>query len=1051
MTPSFPLALALPALALALTLVGVFAGLAWLTRRRGLGRRPLLVATAVLGLLPLVYVELVWARVIGDRYLRLGRPEAAPLAAAAAIFVVVRLLALRPSMGPARRALTEALLGASVLAAGLAVLGAELGVPLDRLTVLVAVDRSRSIDLVPGAEARARAELDVAERGMGEGDRIGVIAFAAGAYTEDPPRPASADRSPQRVEVGRDATDLGAGIRRALAEVPPDSAARVVLLTDGVSTRGDPLEAAAAALAAGVPVDAVALDQKAVPDVRVVSLRAPPRADEREPIELRAVVASPKETEIEVRVKRDGVIVQRGRARVAAGEDVVRLKEVAAEPGFHRYDLEVSALDPALDEAPEDNAATAFVRVRGPSSALVLEGDPGRESFVASALKEAGFRVEIGSTPQVPADVAGFATYDLVILSDVRASDIAPSQIDALAAYARDLGGGLILLGGDRSMGPGGYARTPIEEVSPVSFDLKQERRRASLAEVVAIDYSGSMSMHVGSVTKLDLANEAAARSASLLGPGDRLGVAHVDTSTKWTVPLRPVSDQAAITRAIRGVGPGGGGIFVDVALDDGYAALTKEKANLKHMLLFSDGDDAEQLGGCRARVQGALRSGITTSVVALGRGKDVGELETLSKLGGGRFYLIEDATRLPSVFAQETVLASRSSINEVDFRPAPAAPGPALRGIDLAEAPALHGYVVTAAKGRASVHLVGPENDPVLATWSVGVGRAAAFTSDLKDRWGRAWTQWPGAARLVGQLARDVARKADDPRVRLDADAGGGTLHMRATVVGDDGRAQTFRRLAVQVSGPDGFSQKLPLEAVGAGAYAAQLPLARPGTYVATAVDELSGEVVGTTGAALSAGEELRPTGTDRALLRRITETTGGTLRTGLAGVFRDRPPPRFSYTQLTPQLALAAALALLASVASRRLAMPEALARVGPRLRGVLASRPKPAGPTAAPAHAADALLRAKEQKVREAPQARPLSPPPLYEPPPFAPPPAPPPGPTPGLTPAPPRAETLPQDQAAPAAPARARTAAEILLERRRGRAASDDGGKGGAPPM
>ncbi|HEU4537963.1 MAG TPA: VWA domain-containing protein, partial [Polyangiaceae bacterium] len=850
MTTPFPLALALPVVALALTLLAVALGGARLVRRHGLGRRPLLLAAGLLGVLPLVYVELVWTRAIGDRYLRFARPEASPLVAAAAVFVVVRLLSLRASMGPARRALTEGLLGASALAAGLSVLGPELGLPLDRLTVLVAVDRSRSIDLVSGAEARVRAELDVAERGMGEGDRIGVVAFAAEAYTEDPPRPASADRSPQRIEVGRDATDLGAAIRRALAEVPPDSAARLVLLTDGVSNRGDPIEAAAAALAAGVPIDAVALDQKVVPDVRVVSLRAPPRADEREAIELRAVVASPKEAELEVRVKRDGVLVQRGRARVAAGEDVVRLREVASEPGFHRYDLEVSALDPALDEAPEDNAAAAFVRVRGPSSALVLEGDPGAEGFVASALREAGFRVETGSTPQVPADVAGFAAYDLVVFSDVRASDLAPTQIDALAAYARDLGGGLVLLGGDRSMGPGGYARTPLEDVSPLAFDLKQERRRASLAEVIAIDYSGSMAMHVGAATKLDLANEAAARSASLLGPGDRLGVAHVDTATHWTAPVRPVTDANALARTIRAVGPGGGGIFVDVALDDGYAALARESVNLKHLLLFSDGDDAERMAGCRGRVQSALRSGITTSVVALGRGKDVAELEVLSKLGGGRFYLIEDATRLPSVFAQETVLASRSAINEGDFRPQAAAPGPALRGVDLAEAPALRGYVVAAPKARATVHLVGPENDPILATWSVGVGRAAAFTSDLKDRWGVNWTRWPGAARLVGQLARDVARKADDPRVRLDADAGGGTLHLRATVVGDDGRAQTFRRLAVQVSGPDGFSQRLPLEAVGAGAYAAQLPLARPGTYVATAVDELSGEVVGTTGA---------------------------------------------------------------------------------------------------------------------------------------------------------------------------------------------------------
>src|SRR6185369_12217456 len=120
-------------------------------------------------------------------------------------------------------------------------------------------------------------------------------------------------------------------------------------------------------------------------------------------------------------------------------------------------------------------------------------------------------------------------------------SDLASSQIDALASYTKDLGGGLLLMGGDHSMGPGGYARTPIEEVSPVSFDLKKEKRRASLAEVIAIDYSGSMSAIVGGQTKLALANEAAARSASLLGPGDRLGVEHVDDRVAWTVPLAAV------------------------------------------------------------------------------------------------------------------------------------------------------------------------------------------------------------------------------------------------------------------------------------------------------------------------------------------------------------------------------------------------------------------------------------------------------------------------------------------------------------------------------
>jgi Ca-activated chloride channel family protein len=72
--------------------------------------------------------------------------------------------------------------------AALAAAGPEIGRPLDRLTVLVAIDRSRSIDLVPNAEQRIKQELTVAELGMRDEDRIGTIIFGADAATEDPPQ-----------------------------------------------------------------------------------------------------------------------------------------------------------------------------------------------------------------------------------------------------------------------------------------------------------------------------------------------------------------------------------------------------------------------------------------------------------------------------------------------------------------------------------------------------------------------------------------------------------------------------------------------------------------------------------------------------------------------------------------------------------------------------------------------------------------------------------------------------------------------------------------------
>ncbi len=1026
---------ALPLVAVAAGLTGFAALLRFGALRAGLLQRRVLLGGMIAGALPALHLGLGWAGLAGEGYLRLARPWVTLLALAATSFVALRLASQRALAGRLRLAAGDLLTMMAAFAAAMAAAGPEVGRPLDRLTVVVAVDRSRSIDLVPGAEERIRRELAVAEVGMRDDDRLGVVAFAAEAATEDPPRPRSELAAPQRAGIGRDGTDIAAAIRRALAEGPPDSTARVVLVSDGVATRGDTLAAAAAAVAADVPVDVVTLEQRAVPDVRVVALHAPPRAADGEAIDLRLVTASGAPAEVEIRLRRDGEIVAAARAGIGAGEDVLRLRETAPGPGLHRYDVELTALDPRLDESAEDNAGSAFVRVRGQAAALVLEGDAGKGAFVARALEEGAFKVDQGGVAAVPADLAALAGYDVVILSDIRAADLSPAQLDAFASYVRDLGGGLVLLGGDRGMGPGGYGRTPIEEVSPVSFDLKQEQRRASLAEVIGIDISGSMGVAVGGHTKLELANEAAARSAALLGPGDELGVEHVDTLVHWTVPLGPVLDKPAIDKAIRGVGVGGGGIYVDITLDAGYAALDRERVNLKHVLLFADGSDAEQMHGCEPKVADAFRQGITTSVVALGDGSDVPGLEKLSRLGNGRFYLIEDATRLPAVFSQETILAARSSLVEKPFRVDLGAPSAVTAGIDFGAAPALGGYVVTIAKPRASVLLRGPEGDPVLAVWPAGVGRAAAFTSDLKDRWGRAWTDWPGAARMIAQAARDVARKADDARVRLEADTSGGELSVRAGVIGDDGHAQSFRRLTAHVAGPDGFSREVALEATSAGAYAGSIPLSRPGLYLAVARDELSGEAVGTTGAVLTAGEELRPTGSDPALLARIAELTGGKRRDTLAGIFGDRASRRFAYEDASRALLVLAAVGLLLAVAARRLALPDPLVALpGVLLARARAWRSRATPPPPTPGTLA-ALLAARDQAVREREAKAPKTggaalPPPLPAPTPPAP-----------SVPAV-RPRTIPTTDAPPAAtpapPASGPlSAAEILLARRRKR--------------
>ena len=881
-----------------------------------------------LAALPAAYVLLITLELVRESHVRILRPSFAITSLVAMAFVAHRMLVSRLLLGPWRRRLVDLFVSITTLSLSLLVMGVEVGRPIDRLTVIVAIDRSRSIDMVSGAADLITKELALAEEGMREEDGIAIVAFGANANTEQPARQKRDPKSAQEANVSRDGTDLDAALRRALSEVPVDSGARIVLVTDGVATRGDVMSGGAASLAAQVPVDVLPLIQAETAELRVVSVRVPQLGDTGESVDLAVVTKASEETRAEVRIKRDGQLIKKSEVLIPKGEDVLRVREKLGEAGLHRYDVELTPLTDDRDSSPEDNAGSAFVRVRGRASALLIEGD-GREAaaFIESALSKSDIVVDVVGGAGVPADLAGFAAYDLVILSDVPASALSTIQISALATYVRDFGGGLLLMGGDRGLGPGGYGKSPIEEVSPVSFDLKQDQRRASLAQVIAIDISGSMAARVGERTKLELANEAASRSAVLLGLNDRLGVEHVDTQVHWTVPLGPVSDSAAIGDAIRSMPVGGGGILVPITLIEGYAALRKEQSNIKHVLLFADGADAEDMPEALPLTTAALADGITTSVVSLGQGGDVPALEEMSRLGKGRFYLIEDATRLPAVFAQETILAARSALYEEPFRVSLASPGAVAASIAWDEAPELLGYVVSIPKPRASIHVTGPESDPVLATWSVGVGRSGVFTSDLKGRWGQAWTTWPGAAKLVVQTSRDLLRRADDEKVRTQATISNGNLHVRSSALGNDGRAANFRRLQAKIVGPDGVEKVIGLDPSGAGSYVASLPVDRPGTYMVLTSDAQTGELLGATGAVMTRGEELRVTGSDEIVLERVAAFTGGVRRSTLEGIYADRPRLRFAYRDITALLVMIAAASLFLMVASRKLGIPEGL----------------------------------------------------------------------------------------------------------------------------
>ena len=105
-------------------------------------------------------------------------------------------------------------------------------------------------------------------------------------------------------------------------------------------------------------------------------------------------------------------------------------------------------------------------------------------------------------------------------------------------------------------------------------------------------------------------------------------------------------------------------------------------------MILLTDG--GADPSGIAELVQ-KLHDENNITLTTVGVGRDAAPfLPSLAEAGGGRYHFAADPGSIPSIFTEETTLASRSYIEEGEFFPKQVSSSPLLNGIT--EAPSLYG-----------------------------------------------------------------------------------------------------------------------------------------------------------------------------------------------------------------------------------------------------------------------------------------------------------------------------------------------------------------------
>ncbi|MEZ4658604.1 MAG: glutamine amidotransferase, partial [Caldilineaceae bacterium] len=464
--------------------------------------------------------------------------------------------------------------------------------------------------------------------------------------------------------------------------------------------------------------------------------------------------------------------------------------------------------------------------VHGPPNVLLVQGEARNGAQLADALRASQMQVTAVAPDQLPANLDALAGYDGVILANVGADQLPPGSMATLQVYVRDLGRGLLMTGGENAFGAGGYLRTPLEETLPVEMDVRSKEKTPNLALALVVDKSGSMgachcddpnnaiqqqARRTSGQPKVDIAKEAVLRSAQALGAQDELGVVAFDAGAHWTVEMSQLVDMVQLERELGGI-RADGQTNMQAGVQAAFAGLQNAQAQRKHVILLTDGWGRE--GQLTTLVRQMRDRGITLSVVAAGGGS-APYLAALAQVGGGRYYPAVDIMQVPDIFLKETVSAVGRYIVEEPFYPLQAASSPVTRGMQAGLLPVLWGYNGATAKSTARMVLATPQGDPLLATWQYGLGRAAAWTSDVEGRWAKEWVAWDGFAAFAAQLVGWTlpTPQLDGIAARATVEEGDAVIHVSA--LDDAGRPRNDLSIAAGLIGPDLAAQELTLKQV--------------------------------------------------------------------------------------------------------------------------------------------------------------------------------------------------------------------------------------------
>lgn len=804
-------------------------------------------------------------------------------------------------LGPWRRYLALGLRSIVFALIVLALADAQYQRRNDKLTVIYLLDQSLSI---PSEERQAM--IDYVDTSIqqyhqqDQGDRFAVIIFGRDAAVEIPLVDVAIPL-PSRIETVLDPeyTDLASAIQRAKAMFPHDAAKRIVLVTDGNQNLGDARRVARTATLSNVSIDVVPVLLEARGEIAVEKLDIPAAARRGQPFEMRAVLnndateENPRTVSGQLRIirksgEREETLLTQD-VEVPPGKRVFSISDQLDQPDFYTYEARFTPHDVQDDGMVQNNQASAFTHVRGRGHVLLIENwdKQGEFDFLVDRLRGEDIAVTVTPSDRLFTSLAELQRYDAVVLANVsrstgsdaeNVSSFSDQQIDMLVRNTREMGCGLVMIGGPDTYGVGGWTNTALEAAMPVDFEIKN-------AKVVPVGALVLM-MHAGEMPKSNYWQKRIAfESIKILGSRDYCGLVQWSGTDQWLWG----QSQGGLIR----VGPNrkkmlaltdrmtiGDMPAFDPAMNMAATSFAGVNAAVKHMIIISDGDPTPASATTLRRL---VQQQVKVSTVAVGSHGMLGsqEMQRIATQTGGKYYVVKSANALPKIYQREARRIARPLVYEPKppVQPAIVTPHQMVEGLETV--PPVSGFVLTSLKESPLVEVilrspqpVEEKNSTILAGWIYGAGKTVALTTDAGNRWANQWTNWENYDKFYSQVVRWVMRPTGDTgNFTVATDTRDGATQVIITALDQEEQFLNDQAMTGTIVTPEMETVPLGIEQVAPGRYVGEFPSEEAGSYLIV-VNPGSENASIRTGVNIGYSAEYRENETNLALLKSLVPT---------------------------------------------------------------------------------------------------------------------------------------------------------------------------------